>query len=247
MINPPKDCPSCGSALEWVNDLLYCKADDCPAKGSKQVEHFAKTMKIKGLGPSTIEKLDIYHVAEIYELTLAYLIQKLGSERISSKLLDEIERSKQEDLNLVLPAFGIPLIGKTVTDKLALVADDIFDINEETCKKAGLGPKATTNLLTWLDDSFSEYEHLPFTFTFNKKNNNNNGKVICITGKLVSYKTKAEAQSVLEQLGYIVKDSLTKDVTILVNESGKETAKTEKARQSGVLIIENLKTYINGE
>ena len=44
--------------------------------------------------------------------------------------------------------------------------------------------------------------------------------VVCITGKLKSFKTKAQAGTALVNLGYIVKSSLTKDVTILVNESG---------------------------
>jgi NAD-dependent DNA ligase len=60
----------------------------------------------------------------------------------------------------------------------------------------------------------------------------------------VSYKTKAEATAELESLGYTVKSSLTKDVEILVNESGIESAKTIKARESGVEVITNLKTFI---
>ena len=65
--------------------------------------------------------------------------------------------------------------------------------------------------------------------------------VVCITGKLKSFKTKAAATQYLETKGYLVKSSLTKDVTILVNESGIESAKTQAARDKGVLIITNLK------
>jgi NAD-dependent DNA ligase len=68
--------------------------------------------------------------------------------------------------------------------------------------------------------------------------------VVCITGKLKSFKTKAEAGSALIGLGYIVKSSLTKDVTILVNESGIESAKTKQARDSGIEIITDLKSYL---
>jgi NAD-dependent DNA ligase len=64
--------------------------------------------------------------------------------------------------------------------------------------------------------------------------------VVCISGKLTSYKTKAQATEYLEQLGYLVKSSLTKDVTILVNESGIESAKTRTAQERGVKIITNL-------
>ena len=73
-----------------------------------------------------------------------------------------------------------------------------------------------------------------------KNNRTSNQAVVCITGKLSSYKTKAEATTVLNELGYEVKSTVTKDVTILVNESGIESAKVKKARASGVTIITNL-------
>ena len=64
-----------------------------------------------------------------------------------------------------------------------------------------------------------------------------NRGIVCMTGKLKSFKTKAQAGTALINLGYIVKSSLTKDVTILVNESGIESAKTKQARESGIEII----------
>jgi NAD-dependent DNA ligase len=67
-----------------------------------------------------------------------------------------------------------------------------------------------------------------------------NQEVVCISGKLKSYKTKAQATEYLEKLGYLVKSSLTKDVNILVNESGIESAKTRTAQERGVKIITNL-------
>ena len=45
-------------------------------------------------------------------------------------------------------------------------------------------------------------------------------------------------------MGYLVKNSLTKDVTILINESGIESAKTQAARERGVQIITNLKEIL---
>ena len=68
--------------------------------------------------------------------------------------------------------------------------------------------------------------------------------VVCITGKLKSFKTKGQAGTALVNLGYTVKSSLTKDVTLLVNESGIESAKTKQARESGVEIITDLQSYL---
>lgn len=243
MITAPTNCPSCSHPLEWVNDTLYCRNPECSAQNQKAVEHFAKTLKIKGLGPSSIDKLHLSSITEIYEVDIAYATVCLESAKLAIKLVTEIRNSLNQPLNQVLAAFGISLIGKTAADKLSKVCDSIFDINEVTCKEAGLGEKATANLLTWIENEFDKYAHLPFSFEFEQPSSGNKG-IICISGKLSSFKTKAEATKILEDLGYTVKDSLTKDVSILVNESGRETDKTLKARESGILIINNLKTFI---
>lgn len=245
MILPPTNCPSCNSDLVWVNDILYCKNTNCDAKSQKQVEHFAKTLKIKGLGPAAIEKLNLNSINDIYEIDINYATICLKSGVLASKLLNEIKLSTNQPLNLLLPAFGIPLVGRTISDKLAKVCHSIFEIDEAICKKAGLGEKATNNLMTWLENDFERYCSLPFSFEFERKEELSEIKgVVCISGKLNSFKTKAEASERLKAIGYIVKDSITKDVTILINESGRETDKTLKARESGLTIINNLKEFI---
>ena len=70
-ILPPTECPSCGGELTSVNDLLYCYSTNCSAQKQKSIEHFAKTLKIKGLGPATIEKLEITDFDQVY-LCLLY-------------------------------------------------------------------------------------------------------------------------------------------------------------------------------
>lgn len=243
MINAPTHCPCCDSTLEWSNDQLFCRNKDCLSSTSKRLQHFASTMRIKGLGPSTIDKLEISSLLELYKLSEADITKLIGSEKLASKLYLELEDSKNRSLNVVLPSFGIPLIGKTATDKLSLVCSSIFEIDRDICKAAGLGEKSTNNLINWLDTN-TEYLDLPFSYEFEKTSSKPTFGVICITGKLTSYSTKQEAQVELEKLGFIVKSSITKDVTMLVNESGKETSKTQKARDSGIKIITNLKDFI---
>lgn len=244
-INIPTNCPSCNSSLVLVNDLLYCRNPDCDSMSRKRVEHFATTLKIKGLGPAAVEKLQLSSPLDIYNMTLEYIFEGLNSEKLATKLLEEIEQSKSKRLNDLLPALGIPLIGKTATDKLSKVCTDIESITEQTCSEAGLGPKATENLISWLQDN-DWYLFLPHDLSFGSTRTTSqaNKGVVCITGKLNSFKTKAEAQVELERLGYVVKSSITKDVTILVNESGKETTKTQKARESGVIVITDLNLFI---
>ena len=243
-IQPPTTCPSCGSLLDEVNYLLYCRNEHCGDKLLKLIEHFAKTLKIKGLGPATIKKLQLKSINDIYWLTVEDLKKKLDSKILALKLFNEIQNSRNAPLNVLLPAFSIPLIGKTATEKLATEFTSIEEIYYEKCRKAGLGEKAATNLTDWLQSDFYDLCTLPFSWNFEKNQQTTTHGVVCISGKLTSFKNKAEAQNKLEELGYVVKASLTKDVTILVNESGIESAKTIKARDSGVQIITNLLDFI---
>ena len=242
----PTHCPACNSELETVKDQLFCRNPHCPAQSSKKVEHFAKTLKIKGLGAATIEKLDLQDYHDIYSFDEEELIELLGSEKLGAKLFAEIENSKSADLITLLPAFSIPLIGRSASNKLTRQVSNISEITYQKSTDVGLGPKAASNLSNWLDNIFypMEYDQLPFSFSCEKSEVSYTKGVVCITGKLKSYPTKAAAQKVLQSHGFETKDNLTKDVTILLNESGIESAKTNKAQQMNVKIYNNIKILI---
>lgn len=248
-ILPPTHCPACSSQLVWENHLLYCKNPSCGSQMQKKLEHFAKTLKIKGLGPSAIDKLGLEDFYDIYGMTVEGIAERLSSQKLAEKLHSEIQNSRSAPLNVVLPAFSIPLIGKSATEKLSTICETITDINKDNCERAGLGPKATENLLSWLEKDFYTFYDglLPFDYKFSQglsTSKSSTKGVVCISGKLKSFKTKAEATSALQSAGYEVKPSLTKMVTILVNESGIESSKTQKARESGVQVITNLNSLL---
>ena len=245
-IEAPEFCPSCESSLEWINDLLYCVSSLCPAQIQKRIEHFAKTLKIKGLGPKSIEKLNLSSFHEIYNLDYNTCKYALASEKLARKLVVEIDHSKSSSLNVLLPALSIPLIGKTAATKLSTKIKSIIDIDEDKCKAAGLGPKATENLLSWYYNEFQcGLNDLPFSWEFEASRVATETKgAVCISGKLSSFKTKAEAARVLSYAGYQVKGSMTKDVIFLINESGVESAKTKQARDRGITIITSLNELI---
>tara|TARA_B100000242_G_C43020390_1_gene474801 strand:+ start:491 stop:1243 length:753 start_codon:yes stop_codon:yes gene_type:complete len=242
----PEVCPSCESPLEWKNDMLYCTNILCPAQIQKRIEHFARSLKIKGLGPKSIEKLGLTSLLDIYNLSYYNIKCALSSEKLAIKLLREINHSRKASMNDVLPAFSIPLIGKTAATKLSSKIKSLFDLDEDKCKAAGLGPKATESLLSWYSDEFEDsLKKLPFDWQFQTPKIATETKgAVCISGKLSSFKTKAEATKALSYAGYVVKSSLTKDVIFLINESGIESAKTKEARERGITIITSLNEWI---
>mgnify|MGYP000650381150 CR=1 FL=1 len=245
-IEIPTECPCCNYPLELVNDQLFCRNTACSAQLNKKVEHFCKTLGIKGMGSRTVEKLGLSDITELFYLDQEQVVESLGSEKVALKLLDEIERSKSADLATVIVSFSIPLVGSTASKKLCEVVTSVDEISYDTCKQAGLGDKVTQNLVNWLETDFQEMrEFLPFSFKSQKNSNTNtNQKTICITGKLSSYKTKAEAYKSLEEAGYTPVESVTKATDYLVDEEDKGSSKRKKAESLGITIITNLNTFL---
>ena len=245
-IEIPTECPCCNYPLELVNDQLFCRNTACSAQLNKKVEHFCKTLGIKGMGSRTVEKLGLSDITELFYLDTEQVVESLGSEKVALKLLDEIERSKSADLATVIVSFSIPLVGSTASKKLCEVVTSVDEISYDTCKQAGLGDKVTQNLVAWLETDFQEMrEFLPFSFKSQKNSStSSNQKTICITGKLSSYKTKAEAYKSLEEAGYTPVESVTKATDYLVDEEDKGSSKRKKAESLGITIITNLNNFL---
>lgn len=243
MIEIPKNCPACSSVLVQVNEQLFCKNIECPAQLSKKLEHFVKTIGIKGLGPKTLEKLLLSDLLEIYTLSEDFLVEVLGA-TIAKKLYSEIQKSRVASLATVLEAFSIPLLGGTASKKIANVVSSIEEINNETCVKAGLGPAVTQNLLDWIATDYYNYkELLPFDFKPSPVIGSSD-KTVCITGKLKSFKTKADAESALRIKGFEPVSSVTKTTKYLVDESSANSSKRQQAEKYNIPIIDNLTNFL---
>jgi len=246
-ITIPTNCPCCDYPLEWVNDQLFCKNSSCSAQLGKKLEHFSKTLGIKGLGAKTIEKLELADITELYYLEESDIASALGSERLAEKLVDEINRSRSASLAQVLASFSIPLIGQTASQKISKVVKHIDEITPEKCSEAGLGEKATENLVTWLNTEFPEMrEFLPFSFQSDNQTSTHdaNSKTVCITGKLQSFKTKQEAYRLLEAAGFKITETVTKTLDYLVDESNRSSSKRKRAEELNIKIIDNLTHFL---
>lgn len=246
-IKIPTTCPCCESTLELVSDQLYCRNTGCPAQLNKKLEHFTKTLGIKGFGPKTVEKLNLSDITEIFYLELDDVSAVLGSEKTAAKLLAEIEQSKSAQLDKLLAAFSIPLIGNTAAAKLCSVISSIDDITIEKCREAGLGEKATANVISWLQTEFLEIrQFLPFSFKTSNTTVSAANFIgsVCITGKLLTFKTKSEAATMLAELGYKVTETVTKTTQYLIDEGDKGSTKRKKAEELGIPIITNLSNFL---
>lgn len=233
-----KNCPSCNYELELVKAQLFCYNPSCPAQSSKKIEAYAKGMKIKGLGPKTIEKLELEDIPYLYFLDKDYFVEVLG-EKIGEKLYNEIERSKNTSIDVFLAALSIPLIGTTAAKKVSKVVSSMEELTEENLLKAGLGEKARSNILQWMEENYHYYSDMPITLAKQEepsKTGTHKGNV-CITGKLSNFKNRTDAGNYLESLGYTVTSGVTQKTDFLVDEEGKQSSKRTKAEQLGIPIV----------
>lgn len=228
----PTNCPSCNSTLERVNDQLFCRNPSCGAVSAKKIIHFAKTMKIKGLGVRTLEKLEIGDINDLYNLDKDFVSSKIG-EKTADKVLAEIEKSKKVPVSQFLASFSIPLIGQTASKKI--LTNKIEDITYESARGYGLGDKAATNLINWIEEEYHNYYELPIELTIPEPEQDSK-YTVCITGTIPGY-TRATINNALSDLNVRVSSTVTAKTTHLICNKRKGSSKEVKAEEMGIPIM----------
>ena len=133
----PTNCPICGEALEKEAGqvALRCTNSECDALKYRSITHFASrdAMNIEGMGDAVVEQLIdeglLTDVADIYYLKYED-IKNLDNfaERSAKNLMDAIEKSKSNPLDMLLFGLGIRHIGKKAAKTLARNIDSIHDL-----------------------------------------------------------------------------------------------------------------------
>lgn len=205
---------------------LYASASD----SKKLVEYFVKQLGVKGLGPKSIDKLNITHPSDLFdELVDWNLLGKNGS-----KVLYELGRPKPYET--VLASLGIPGVGKAtakVISQKITSFDRLRDIEYESIR--GIGTKTVDNILAWLDVNEDWVFKLPYSLEREPERFEEDLIKIAISGKLDM--TKDDLRDHLKEYGVLVKEGVTKDLDFLIS-AGEQTSKTEKAKQYGIPVID---------
>ena len=199
----------------------------------KVLEHFIKTLDIKGLGPASVKKLGLSHPVDIFDYPDWDL---LGANGI--KVQAEVERTKTKPYDLVLASLGIPGVGKRAAKLIVTKIPAFRNLRDiETTYIKGIGPSTIESILSWLDDNESWVENLPLQLEQNVQVEEIlvTRKKVCITGKLDM--TRNQLASILEEKGFQVTSTVTKDCYALV--AGDTTSsKYKKAMTIGVNVLD---------
>ena len=246
----PDRCPSCDSKVEIIDIRLYCKNENCTGKNKEIILNFIQKIGIDDLSGKRLDELInaqlVKTIPDLYRLEAADLmkIDKV-KDKLSNKLIESIQKSKNVDLITFLAALGISGGAFNKCEKVVRAGFDsitkIKDLSlEQLMKVESFADKSATDFLTSLRekiDMVDELVALGFVFSVEETRETSvTGKKICITGAL------SEKRSVIEDMiregGGIIVSSVSKNTDILVtNEVDPTSSKFKKALELKIKII----------
>ena len=251
----PLCCPVCGAPTKKDDDgaFLRCTGSACPAQISRIIEHFVSrdAMDVEGFGSAIVEGLiekGLLHTpADIYSLTLEDIKSLWQNGDVAAKkLLDAIERSKQQDLSKLIFALGIRQVGAKTGKVLAQhfkTMDCFMNAAEEDLTQIpDVGAVTAAFIAEWFsqEESKQMIEKLRsagvnFECNVSVSDARFAGMTFVLTGALTKF-TRDEASEKIESFGGKVSGSVSKKTTyVVVGENA--GSKERKARELEIPIL----------
>ncbi|MCH9017352.1 MAG: NAD-dependent DNA ligase LigA, partial [Chloroflexi bacterium] len=234
----PAKCPVCRTAIVKPDDeaMHRCPNTSCPAQFFELLKHFVSkgAADIDGLGERwcqvLIDQGIVTDLADLYTLTKDQLLQldRMG-DKLATRIMANIEASKQKPLPRLLFALGIIHVGSEVAELLTQAYNSIDEIaaatEEELAEIPGIGPKIAASIATYFQAAASKTvieklraagvtlkqeprqvsaEGLPLT-----------GRTFVVTGTLSGF-SRSESESRIKDLGGKVTSSVTRNTDYLV-------------------------------
>lgn len=254
----PDKCPICGAGLVLTESGidLKCPNDLCPARNIESLIHFCdrKAMNIEGLGERIIE--DFYNMKFITSIIDIYNIKDRKEELIElegfgdksvNKLLDNIEKSKQNSLEKLLFAIGIIGIGEKNAKILAkkfMNIDNLMNASlEDLTNISDVGPILANSIYNFFRNEdniklINDLKNIGMNMNYLgaqiKENEELLNKRIVVTGTLKKY-TRDEIQNLIELNGGLWSTSVTKKTyAVIVGEN--PGSKYDKAKELNIPI-----------
>ncbi|MBW4472742.1 MAG: NAD-dependent DNA ligase LigA [Stenomitos rutilans HA7619-LM2] len=252
----PAHCPECGQALVKPIDeaVTRCINASCPAILRGALVHWAsrQALDINGLGEKLVlQFVDtglVESVADLYDITVDRLIhlERMGK-RSAEKLVQAIDRSKQQPWPRVLYGLGIRHVGSVnaqiLTERFisveALAAAEVgaiatvFGIGNEIAQSVydWFQNPANQSLIQRLQIAGLQFQADPSAQP-SSLNTALSGKTFVVTGTLPTLK-REDAKAMIQAAGGKVTDSVSKKTDYLVvgEEAG---SKLEKAQTLGI-------------
>lgn len=234
-----KFCPICNSPLMKKDGQVdyYCFNQNCDRKHIEAIIHFAsrKAMNIDGLGDRIVE--DFYNMGFIHRFSDLYklyehkndLVELEGfGEKSIDNLMEAIENSKNQSLEKLIFALGIPNVGEKTAKVLAMHYEELDNLinapEEELTNIPDIGNIIAKSIKEYFSLEFNRNQinvlkdlgiNMIYTGPKVEINENFYNKTFVITGTLEKY-TRDEIEEKIQLLGGKTSSSVSKKTSALI-------------------------------
>ena len=252
-------CPICGAmAVKDDKADIRCTGVNCKAQLERHIINFVgrDAMDIKGFGERYIVDLIkegyIKDISDIYTLTnhRDELIENgiIGKEKNTDKLLEVIEKTKENEPRQLITGLGIPNVGKAAAKELMRHFNSVEELAKASVEELVNIDDVGQITAQGIHDYFSNEENKRILnklieLGVNTKvkeddastDNRFSGMTFVITGTLPTLGRK-EAAQIIENYGGKVSSSVSKKTTYVL--AGEDAgSKLNKANELGVTVI----------
>jgi DNA ligase (NAD+) len=245
-IEIPKNCPVCNSQLFKDKTLILCQNLSCQARAVNSIEHYLKSMDIKGLGKKIVETLFenrlLKEIEDLYTLDILELamLPRFGS-KSAEKITTEVENSiGNRELWQLIAGLGISGVGdvgaKSISNAFGI--EFLEKRKEEFLSLDGFGEEIANSISDFLEKNHEKIKNLlelakPKVIEKSETIGELFSKTVSITGTLS--KSRKEYVQLIENKGGVFSSSVTKKTDILLcGENG--GSKKTKAEKFGITI-----------
>ena len=252
------NCPMCDTKLVKKEGQVdyYCPNDKCPARHIEGLIHFVSrdAMNIDGLGDRIMEDLYNFHfignIADIYSLKdhEKDLIRLEGyGDKSVSNLLEAIEKSKENSLERLIFALGIPHVGAKTAKIIATKFETMDNLENATLEDLvnipDIGEIIAKSIINYFENQnnkgiVEELKDLGLNMKYLgpkvEENETFQGKTFVLTGSLELF-TRDEAEEIIENLGGKTSSSVSKKTSAVIV-GANPGSKYTKAQELGIEI-----------
>jgi DNA ligase (NAD+) len=254
-IEYPDICPYCDNDVIWEEPFMSCSdPEHCVGCRVEQLKYFASRdiMNIRGLGDAAAtsivyyvmnedDNLDVLYGSFIRDIGFRTLAETIGQKN-ATKLMEEIDNSKNQPFNRVLAGLQIPFIGRRMSKTLANHYGSIDKIKDAVMDGSivnieGVGNEMLNAMRNWFENkrNLNLIENLrPYlnmeSETKVTKSNKLDGLNFVVTGSIPGH-TRESIKELIESHGGHVTDSVSSKTDWLILGENPSKSKMDKAKQ----------------
>ena len=245
----PNKCPVCETRVEVAEIHLVCPNKTCVGRIKESILNFIRKVGIDDLSSKRLDAMLkqglVTSIADLYKLDKEKLLTlEKTKEKLATKILDEIKKSKDLDLVVFMSALGISGGAYNKCEKVVHAGFNTIArlkkmSEEELSKVESFAEKSSTEFIASLSTKWELVEQLlqlGLKLKAPMKQGQLMGKKLVITGTLSRKRSDLEKEIKLH--GGVVSSSVSKGTDYLVaNDEHSVSSKAKKARKLKILII----------